>query len=112
MTKLADLNIREGSNKEKVAIVFLKAQDRDAAVKKGLSLDLQESTVRTWCSQWSKGGVKKVAKKAGAKKTVAKKASAKKAAPKKAAAAAAKPAPKKAAKKAVKRETLDAGAPA
>lgn len=104
MTKLADLNIREGSNKEKVAIVFLKAGDRDAAVKKAVALGLEESTARTWCSQWAGG--KKPAKKA--KKVVVKKAApkkAKKAAPKKAAAKKAPPA-----KKAVKRETMEGAA--
>jgi hypothetical protein len=80
MTTLAQLNIREGSNKEKVAIVFLKAQDREAAVKKALALGLQESTARTWCSSWSKGkkavvnkGKKSTAKKAAPAKAKAKK---------------------------------------
>lgn len=96
MTKLADLNIREGSNKEKVAVVFLKAGDRDAAVKKAVSLGLEPTTARTWCSQWA-GGKKKAVKKAvkAAPKAAAKKAVVKKAAAKKAPA-----------KKAVKREKL------
>lgn len=97
MTTLASLNIREGSNKEKVAIVFLKAGDRDAAVKKAVALGLEESTARTWCSQWAHGGKK------------AKKAVKKAAAPAKKAAAAKKAAPAKktAKKKAVKRETIE-----
>lgn len=86
MTTLAQLNIREGSNKEKVAAVFLKAQDREAAVKKAVALGLQESTARTWCSSWAKG--KKAVVNKGAKK------SAKKAAPAKAKAKAKKPAKK------------------
>lgn len=101
MSKLETLNIREGTNKEKCAIVFLKdTEDRAAAVKKGVALGLQESTVRTWCSQWAAmlGGAKKK-KKAPAKAV-------KKAAPAKAAKKAA-PAKKPAAKKAVKRETME-----
>jgi hypothetical protein len=92
MTTLASLNIREGSNKEKVAKMFLE-KGKDAAVKKAASLGLEESTARTWCSAWGKGGAKKKAKKAPAKKAA-------KAAPKKTA--------KKAAKKSVKRERVEA----
>jgi hypothetical protein len=99
MTKLADLNIREGSNKEKVATVFLKAGDRDAAVKKAVSLGLQETTARTWCSQWAGG------KKKAVKKTVVKPPAKK---------ATAKPTAKKAVAKktAVKREKIETSAAA
>jgi transposase-like protein len=79
MTTLA--NIREGTSKYKVAEVF-KAKDKDAAIKKGLALGLQESTVRTWCSQWKNGGGKKTAKKAAPAKKAVKAAPAKKAAKK------------------------------
>lgn len=107
MTKLSDLNIREGSNKEAVAKIFCDTKgDREACVKKGLKLGLQESTIRTWCSSWATGNVtnkgKKTAKKAAPKKAAA----AKKAVAKKSAA----PAKKAAAKPAKKREQLEASA--
>lgn len=86
---------RPGSNKEKVHKVF-DEKGKEAAIKKAASLDLSESTARTWCSSWKKGG-----KKASdnARKPAGKKTSAKKSA-------------KKASKPAVKRERIAANATA
>jgi hypothetical protein len=76
---------RVGSNKGKVHMVF-DEKGKDAAIKKAVALEIQETTARTWCSTWGAGkGKKKVAKAAPAKKAVkktAKKAPAKKAAKK------------------------------
>lgn len=89
---------RENSPKGRVHEVYDKS-GQEAAIKKGLSLDLAETTLRTWCSSWKNESPKK--KKA--------KAPVKAAAPKaKAAKAKAKPAAKKAApKKPAKREKLE-----
>jgi hypothetical protein len=78
---------RPGSNKGKVHKVF-DEKGKDAAVKKALSLDIKDTTARTWCSAWGAGkGKKKAAPKANAKPAAKKAApankSAKKAAPKK-----------------------------
>lgn len=74
--KLTD--IREGTHKHAVAKLFLESKgDREACVKKGVKLGLQESTVRTWCSAWAnskKAAPAKKATKAPAKKAPAKKA--------------------------------------
>ena len=51
MTTIASLNIREGSRKEKVAVVFLK-QGKDAAVKKAKQLGLKEATAKSWAWAW------------------------------------------------------------
>jgi membrane protein involved in colicin uptake len=76
---------RAGSSKGKVHEVFDKS-GKDAAIKKALLLDIQESTARTWCSSWgsSKPAKKKVKVAAPAKKTAKKAAKAKTPAKKKA----------------------------
>lgn len=91
---------RVGSNKGKVHQVF-DDKGKDAAIKKAVSLDIMETTARTWCSAWGSAKKKPVAKKAKAPAKVAKKAA------KKAAKAPAKKAKKKAP---AKRESLDATA--
>jgi hypothetical protein len=78
---------RPGSNKGEVHRVF-DDKGPEAAIKKAVALEIQESTARTWISSWRtdapKKAAKKVAKKAPAKKTVKKTAKAKKPAAKKA----------------------------
>ena len=77
--KLTD--IREGTTKHAVAKVFLDTKgDREACVKKGTKLGVQESTVRTWCSSWANGKKASPPKKAKAPAKSAKKAAPKKAA--------------------------------
>lgn len=73
---------RVGSAKERVHKVF-DEKGKDAAIKKAVSLDLQETTARTWCSTWTKGSKTKKAVKPPAKKKAVKKAAAKKPAAKK-----------------------------
>lgn len=84
---------RAGSAKGKVHEVFDKTKgDREAAVKKAVSLGIKDTTARSWCSQFA---ADKPAKKAAPAK------SAKKAAP-------AKKTTKKAPAKKAKRESLEA----
>jgi hypothetical protein len=73
---------RVGSNKGKVHEIF-DTKGKDAAVKKAVSLGLEETTARTWCSSWAAGKKKKVAApaKKAATKTAKKAKPAKKAAP-------------------------------
>jgi hypothetical protein len=93
---------RPDSAKGKVHEVF-DTKGKDAAIKKATSLDIAETTARTWCSSWKNAKSKKKAKAAPAK------APAKKAVKK--AAAKAKAPTKKSAKPA-KREKLEAHAAA
>lgn len=82
MTKEAYKDHRAGSNKGEVHRVY-DTKGAEAAIKKAVSLDIQEATARTWCSSWKTGKAgKKSAKKAAPAKKTAKKATAKKAAKK------------------------------
>lgn len=76
---------RPDSAKGKVHEVF-DTKGKDAAIKKAASLDIAETTARTWCSSWknAKGSKSKKAAKAAPAKAPAKKAKAKAAPAKKA----------------------------
>ena len=76
------LDHRPDSAKGKVHEVF-DTKGKDAAIKKAIALGKQESTARTWCSQFKDGAKtkKKAAPAKAAKKTVKKAAPAKKKAP-------------------------------